>query len=184
MFRAGSSIARLPSALAALSALAPAMAIVDVPAAGASPDACVGLNGVTGSNARAIGSSGVAVAAADGHSKVQAASVSDGVALASATNNATASSIGENGVGIALADSSSEGGGAGENGGVGIALAVDGGFAGADADSLVAVAAAAGPATASTTPEVAATCTGPGLALVVRSDGAFCVAPFGFVASG
>jgi hypothetical protein len=125
----------------------------------------------------------VAAVAAANQSKAEGFSGNGGVSIG-ATNNATASSIGDNGVGIALADSSSEAGGAGENGGVGLALAVDGGFAGADADGLVALAAAAGPATASTTPEVAATCTGPGLALVVRSDGAFCVAAFGFVASG
>jgi hypothetical protein len=55
---------------------------------------------------------------------------------------------------------------------------------GADGDGLVALAAAAGASNASATTTTPPTCSGPGLALAARSDGAFCVDVLGFVATG
>jgi aspartate oxidase len=54
----------------------------------------------------------------------------------------------------------------------------------ASVNNGVALAAAAGASNASATTTTPPTCSGPGLALATRSDGAFCVDVLGFVATG
>jgi hypothetical protein len=99
-------------------------------------------------------------------------------------NDSEVSTGGNNGLAIGFADNSSKVGAITFNGRVAVSAAVQNSFAGSDGDGLMALAAAAGASNASAPHVGAPACTGPGIAIAARSDGAFCIDVGGMVASG